>query len=115
MSKWLWPQPNKKNWLVVTDEKAGTIKVYSEKGELLTDKTNLSDVVVKLIEKNFFDTVGIKLSELGEPLNPAMEVIEAEACHTGCTGCSSSTPTQAKESNENPKKQGFKEPDPMFA
>ncbi|OFV67512.1 MAG: hypothetical protein SCAL_001430 [Candidatus Syntrophoarchaeum caldarius] len=92
----------------MTDEKAGTIKVYSEKGELLTDKTNLSEVVVKLIEKNFFDTVGIKLSELGEPLNPAMEKAVKE-----CHGCSLST--QATESKETTKKQSFKEPDPMFA
>ncbi len=112
MSKWLWPQPNKKNWLVVTDEKEGTIKVYNEKGDILTDKTNLSEVVVKLIEKNFFDTVGIKLSELGEPLNPAMESIEEEETCTGCAGCVSSVQPENKEKE---KKEGFVEPDPMFA
>ncbi|HDM36299.1 MAG TPA: hypothetical protein ENG09_03470 [Candidatus Syntrophoarchaeum butanivorans] len=95
MSRWLWPQPDKKNWLVVTDVKKGIIRVYNEKGDLLTEKKDLSEVVVRLIEKNFFDTVGIKLSELGDPLNPVFRTEE--------------------ETGKGEKKGGFVEPDPMFA
>lgn len=65
--KYIWPQPNNKFWNVETDPKSGTILVKDPDGKILTKKENLSEIVVKLIEANFFDTVAIRLSEVGDP------------------------------------------------
>ena len=57
MAIWIWPQPGNKAWKVVSDYKAGTIKVYDEKGNLLMKKRDLSEAAIKVIEKNFFNVV----------------------------------------------------------
>ncbi|MDY6964704.1 MAG: hypothetical protein SVM80_01865 [Halobacteriota archaeon] len=65
MGVWMWRQANKKYWRVETDVINGTIKVYDENGVIISDHSDLSKEAVELMEKNFFDTVGINEKEVG--------------------------------------------------
>ncbi|MDY6901419.1 MAG: hypothetical protein SWZ49_25590 [Cyanobacteriota bacterium] len=63
MDVWMWRQANNKYWRVETDTTNGTIKVYNEDGDIISDRDGLSKEVIDLIEKNFFDVVATKVDK----------------------------------------------------
>lgn len=61
MSLWAWVQPENRIWKVVTDFDKGMIKIFNEKGILISEKNNLENDAIYLIEENFLKVVAIKL------------------------------------------------------
>lgn len=63
MSIWIWLQPDKKAWKVISDYQKGIIIVYNEKGETILEKKGLSRAVISIVEANFLSMVATKLSD----------------------------------------------------
>jgi len=62
--KWIWPQPDGKNWYVTTGN--GKIIVKDENSNILKEKEGLSDIVVDLVEKNFFSVIAFQVSNFSD-------------------------------------------------
>ncbi|MGB2841910.1 MAG: hypothetical protein WBC40_05485 [Halobacteriota archaeon] len=58
---WAWLMPGGKVYRVVTNPVEGTIKVYDPTGKLAKQDEKLSREAVKIIERNFLETVATKV------------------------------------------------------
>lgn len=61
MAMWLWIQPVDRVWKVVTDSDKGMIKIYNEKDVLISEKKDLENGAICLIEETFLKRVATKL------------------------------------------------------
>ncbi len=58
---WAWLMPSGKIYRVLTNPRDGTVKVYGSNGKLTRKDENLTEEVIKLIEKNFLDVVATRV------------------------------------------------------
>lgn len=75
MSIWAWTQPVDRIWKVISDPEKGTIVIYNEKDELISEQKNLGKDDVLLIEEYFLKIVATKLTDK-----------DTEICQK-CDGC----------------------------
>ena len=62
MSIWAWTQPVDRIWKVISDPEKGTIVIYNEKDELISEQKNLEKDDILLIEEYFLKIVATKLT-----------------------------------------------------
>ena len=63
MSIWAWIQPVDRIWKVFSDPEKGTIIIYNEKDELVSEQKNLGKDDILLIEEYFLKIVATKLTD----------------------------------------------------
>ena len=61
MTVYAWLQPVDRIWKVITDPEKGTMYVYNEKNELISEQKDLGKDAVLFVEENFFNIVATRL------------------------------------------------------